>query len=95
MIAQCYSILLPFKHIIDYLFRLVLLKVYDVLLTLASKIPFISKYSEPYYIVTFTHKCKKYYSSLENKGNNKITKLRTILQRESQKKNSNFNRIVF
>jgi hypothetical protein len=33
------------------------------LLTLASKIPFISKYSEPYFIVTFTHKCKEYYSS--------------------------------
>jgi hypothetical protein len=66
MIVQCYSILLPFKHIIDYFIRLVLLKVYDVLLTLASKIPFISKYSEPYFIVTFTHTCKEYYSSLEN-----------------------------
>ena len=65
MIVQCNSILLPFKHIIDYFIRLVLLKVYDVLLTLASKIPFISKYSEPYFIVTFTHKCKEYYSSLE------------------------------
>jgi hypothetical protein len=53
MIAQCYSILLPFKHIIDYFIRLVL-KVYDVLLTLASMILFISKYSEPYFIVTFT-----------------------------------------
>jgi hypothetical protein len=42
-----------------------LLKVYDVLLTLASKIPFISKYSEPYFIMTFTHKCKEYYSSFE------------------------------
>jgi hypothetical protein len=32
MIAQCYSILLPFKHIIEYCIRLVL-KVYDVLQT--------------------------------------------------------------
>jgi hypothetical protein len=54
MIAQCYSILLPFKHILDYFIRLVL-KVYDVLLTLAL-------YSEPYFIVTFTHICKEYYS---------------------------------
>ena len=60
MIAHCYSILLPFKHI-DYFIRLVL-KVCDVLLTLVSKILFISKYSEPYFIVTFTHKCKEYYS---------------------------------
>jgi hypothetical protein len=60
MIAHGYSILLPFKHI-DYFIRLVL-KVCDVLLTLVSKILFISKYSEPYFIVTFTHKCKEYYS---------------------------------
>ena len=53
MIAQCSSILLPFKHIIYYFIRLVL-KGYDVLLTLASKILFISNYSEPYFIVTFT-----------------------------------------
>jgi hypothetical protein len=51
MIAHGYSILLPFKHI-DYFIRLVL-KVCDVLLTLVSKILFISKYSEPYFIVTF------------------------------------------
>jgi hypothetical protein len=65
---QCYfyhfnrtaMILLPFKHI-DYFIRLVL-KVCDVLLTLISKILFISKYSEPYFTVTFTHKCKDYYS---------------------------------
>jgi hypothetical protein len=54
MIAHCYSILLPLKHI-DYFIRLVL-KMCDVLLTLVSKILFISKYSEPYFTVTFTHK---------------------------------------
>ena len=61
MITQCYIILLPFKHITDYCIRLVF-KVYDVLLTLASKILFTSKYSEPYFIVIFTHTCNEYYS---------------------------------
>jgi hypothetical protein len=62
---QCYSILLPFKHIIDYFIRLVL-KVYDVLLTLASKILFISKYSEPYFNKDFIHEIKNVETLIKN-----------------------------